>query len=347
MEYILGIDTSCDETSAAVLADGKYLLSNIIGYQWEIHKKFGGVVPELACRRHIEVIYPITEEAINRAGIGLKDLSAIAVTTSPGLIGALLVGVSFAKGLAYGLKIPLISVNHLEGHIWSIFLEKRVLRPFIVLVVSGGHTNLYLVKNIGDYKLLGRTVDDAAGEAFDKIAKILGIGYPGGPAIEQWAQKGNPEAIVFPRAMLGRKDFNFSFSGMKTAVINYIRSLYPVAHVDEIPEALKDDETLKADIASAFQQAVVDILVEKTLRAATELNIKRIVIAGGVASNRLLRETMTQKGQTLGIKVYTPSPVFCTDNGAMIAWVGYRYYKKKKFAHLDLNPEARSSLGME
>ncbi len=347
MKYILGIDTSCDETSVAVIGDGRHLLSNIVGYQWEIHRKFGGVVPELACRRHIEVIYPITREALDQAGIGLKDLSAIAVTTSPGLIGALLVGVSFAKGLSYGLRIPLIGVNHLEGHIWSIFLEKRVLKPFIVLVVSGGHTNLYLVKAMGDYKLLGRTVDDAAGEAFDKVAKILGIGYPGGPAIEKWAQKGDPHSISFPRAMLDRKDFNFSFSGMKTAVINYIRSLYPVSHVDEIPEILKQDDTLKANISASFQQAIVDILVDKAIRAAVDLQIKRIVIAGGVASNKLLRETMGKWGQTRGIRVYYPSPVFCTDNGAMIAWVGYRYYRKKKFAHLDLNPEARSNIGMD
>lgn len=345
MPHILGIETSCDETAAAVLKDGRHVLSSIVGYQWEIHRKYGGIVPELACRRHIEVIYPIIEGAIKKAGIRLSNLNAIAVTSGPGLVGALLVGVSFAKSLSYILKIPLISVNHLEGHIWSIFLEKRIQRPFIGMVVSGGHTNLYLVKDIGRYTLLGSTRDDAAGEAFDKISKVLGLGFPGGPAIEAYAKSGNPQAIFFPRGLSKKKGFDFSFSGIKTAVISYIRGRYPVPHVDDIPDVLKDKEGLKADIAASFQQAVVDSLISKTFEAAREMGIRRIVVSGGVACNKLLREEMYRHAKGYDIKVYIPSPEYCTDNAAMIAWVGYRYYKKGIFADLKLNPDARSSIG--
>jgi len=345
MGFILGIETSCDETAAAVLEDGRLVRSNIVGYQWEIHRRYGGIVPELACRRHIEVIYPIVEEAIKKAGITLDDLNAVAVTTGPGLIGALLVGVSFAKSLSYALKIPLISVNHLEGHIWAILLERRVPRPFIGLVVSGGHTNLYLVEDVGRYRLLGTTRDDAAGEAFDKVSKVLGLGFPGGPAIERYAGAVDSTTITFPRGLLKERGYDFSFSGIKTAVINYIRSRYPVPHVDDIPEAIRGEEGFKADVASSFQRAVVDVLVSKAVGAARDMGQKRIVLSGGVACNRLLREEMRNRAKNYGIDVYVPEPRYCTDNAAMIAWVGYKYYKKGIYADLRLNPDARSSIG--
>jgi N6-L-threonylcarbamoyladenine synthase len=345
MSYILGIETSCDETAAAVLKDGRHVLSDIVGYQWEIHNRYGGIVPELACRRHIEVIHPITLEAIKKAGIELRDLDAIAVTSGPGLIGALLVGVSFAKSLSYALDIPLIGVNHLEGHLWAIYLEKRVPRPFIGLVVSGGHTNLYVVEDIGRYRLLGGTFDDAAGEAFDKVSKILGLGYPGGPAIERCAESGDSGAITFPRALSGKKGFDFSFSGIKTAVVNYVQTMYPVRHLDDIPEILKGKESLRANIAAGFQQAVVDVLVSKTVSAARETGINRIVISGGVACNRLLRNDLSKCAHKYGIKVYIPGTKYCTDNAVMIAWAGYRYYKKGVYSDMRLNPDARSSIG--
>ncbi|OGW43337.1 MAG: tRNA (adenosine(37)-N6)-threonylcarbamoyltransferase complex transferase subunit TsaD [Nitrospirae bacterium RBG_16_43_11] len=345
MSYILAIETSCDETAAAVLEDGRKVLSSVVGFQWDIHRKYGGVVPELACRRHIEIIHPLTEEAIKKGGITLKDLDAIAVTSSPGLIGALLVGVSFAKALSYSLNIPLISVNHLEGHLWAIFLEKRVPRPFIALVVSGGHTNLYLVEEMGKYKLLGSTLDDAAGEAFDKVARVLGLGFPGGPAIELYGMKGNPDAVAFPRPLSKRKGFDFSFSGMKTAVLSYVRGMYNVAHVDDIPEALTGNDQFKADIAASFQQAIVDVLVSRTIGAAKNTGINRIVISGGVACNKLLRQRMKSDAGQNGMKVYIPSPQYCTDNAAMIAWVGYRYFKKGIYADLTLNPNAGTRIG--
>ena len=345
MSYILAIESSCDETAAAVLKDGRHILSDIVGYQWDIHGKYGGIVPELACRRHIEVIYPITEEAIKKAGIELSDLNAIAVTSGPGLIGALLVGVSFAKSLSYSLRIPLIGVNHLEGHLWAIALEKRVRRPFIGLVVSGGHTNLYYVEEFGNYRLLGSTFDDAAGEAFDKVSKILGLGYPGGPAIEHCAESGDPKAITFPRALIKEKGFDFSFSGIKTAVLSYIRKRYTVLNVDDIPNILNGEERLRADIAASFQQAVIDILVSKTIRAARETGIYSVVVSGGVACNRLLRDEMIYYAKKYGIKVYIPWSKYCTDNASMIAWVGHRYYKKGIFADLGLNPDAQSSIG--
>ena len=344
MSYILAIETSCDETAAAVLKDGRKVLSSVVGFQWDIHRKYGGVVPELACRRHIEIIHPLTEDALKKGGITLKDLNAIAVTSSPGLIGALLVGVSFAKALSYSLKVPLIPVNHLEGHLWAISLEKRVSSPFIALVVSGGHTNLYLVEKMGKYKLLGSTLDDAAGEAFDKVAKILGLGFPGGPAVESYGMNGNPEAVAFPRALSNRNGFDFSFSGIKTAVISYVRGIFNVAHVDDIPEALAGNDQFKADIAASFRQAVVDVLVSRTISAARKTGINRIVVSGGVACNKLLRERMKSDAEKYAIKAYIPSPQYCTDNAAMIAWVGYRYFKKGIYADLRFNPNAGSSL---
>ncbi len=345
MGYILGIESSCDETAAAVLKDGRYILSSIIGFQWDIHSKYGGIVPELACRRHIEVIYPIVNEAVEKAGIKLSELSAVAVTSGPGLIGALLVGVSFAKALSYSLNIPLISVNHLEGHLWAVNLTHRVQKPFIALVVSGGHTNLYMVKDVGDYKLLGNTLDDAAGEAFDKVSKILGLGYPGGPAIEKCAESGDADAIALPRGLLKKGGFDFSFSGMKTAVLSVIKSRYSYAHVDDISEILCGEDQLRSDIAASFQKAVIDILVLKSLSAVQKTGINRIVLSGGVACNKLLREKMKELEVKEGITVYIPEPKFCTDNAAMIAWVGYQYYKKGIFSDLKLNPDAQSSIG--
>ncbi len=345
MSHILAIETSCDETAAAVLKDGRKVLSSVVGFQWDIHRKYGGVVPELACRRHIEIIHPLTEEALKKGGVTLKDLDAIAVTSGPGLIGALLVGVSFAKALSYSLKIPLVSVNHLEGHIWAISLEKRVPRPFIGLVVSGGHTNLYLVEDVGKYKLLGSTLDDAAGEAFDKVAKILGLGFPGGPAIELESRIGEPDAVTFPRPLSKKRGFDFSFSGMKTAIISYIRSRYKVNHVDDIPAILRGEDKFKADVAASFQQAVVDVLVSKTISASEKTCIDRIVISGGVACNRLLREKMKKDAEAKGIEVYIPSPQYCSDNAAMIAWVGHRLFKQGIYAGLKLNPDAGRALG--
>lgn len=345
MSYILAIETSCDETAAAVLKDGRKVLSSIVGFQWDIHRRYGGVVPELACRRHIEIIYPLTEEALKKGGIRLKELDAIAVTAGPGLIGALLTGVSFAKALSYALNIPLIPVNHLEGHLWAISLEKRVPRPFVGLVVSGGHTSLYLVEDIGKYTLLGSTLDDAAGEAFDKVGKMLGLGFPGGPAIESYSIKGKPDAVTFPRPLLKKKVFDFSFSGMKTAILTYVRGRYKVNHVDDIPEILEGEDQFKADVAASFQQAVVDVLALKTINAAKETGIDRVVISGGVACNKLLRDRMTAEGDRNGIHVYIPSPQYCTDNAAMIAWVGYKYFKMGVAADLRLNPDAGSHIG--
>lgn len=345
MSHILAIETSCDETAAAVLKDGRKVLSSIVGFQWDIHRKYGGVVPELACRRHIEIIQPLTEEALKKGGIDLKDLDAIAVTSCPGLIGSLLVGVSFAKALSYSLKIPLIPVNHLEGHLWAISLERRVPRPFIALVVSGGHTNLYIVEDVGKYTLLGSTLDDAAGEAFDKVARILGLGFPGGPAIELYGMNGNPDAVAFPRALLNREGFDFSFSGIKTAVVSYVRGIYKVAHIDDIPGAIAENDQFKADIAASFQQAVVDVLVTRTIGSARKAGIRRIVISGGVACNKLLRSRMKSDAAANGITVYIPSPQYCTDNAAMIAWVGYRYFKKGISADLRLNPSAGGNIG--
>ena len=261
----------------------------------------------------------------NKAGITLKNLDAIAVTSGPGLIGAL-VGVSLPRH-CHIHNVPLVRSITLRTP-WAISLEKRISRPFIGLVVSGGHTNIYLVEDIGKYKLLGSTLDDAAGEAFDKVARILGLGFPGGPAIERYGLNGNPEAVSFPRPLLKRTGFDFSFSGMKTAMLSYVRGMFDVRHVDDIPQALEGKDQFTADVAASFQQAVVDVIVSKTISAAKITGINRIVISGGVACNKLLRERMKSDGEKHGIKVYVPSPQYCTDNAAMIAWVGYRYFKK-------------------
>jgi len=327
---ILGIDTSCDDTAASVVEDGAKIISNIVSSQDEIHKKYGGIVPELASRRHIEIIWLVVDEALRQARVKLEDISAIAVCHGPGLIGSLLVGVCFAKSLSYINKIPLVAVNHLEGHIFSSFLEGSVPEyPFIALVVSGGHTNLFRVDGFGHYTELGRTRDDAAGEAFDKVAKLLGLGYPGGPFIDILSEKGNSRAIPFPRAFIDN-GFDFSFSGLKTAVLNYIK---------------KNPHSKKEDIAASFQSAVVDVLVERTIAAVRTAGRNRIVLAGGVSANRALRKEITKKAETDGIKVHVPSPQLCADNAAMIASAGFYHFEQGKLANFSLNPKAYLPLG--
>jgi len=322
---ILAVETSCDETSAAVLRDG-LVLSNVISSQ-EIHGTFGGVVPELASRAHMRLIVPVVEEALARAGVGRGDLTAVSATYGPGLAGSLLVGLSFAKALAYGLSIPFVGVNHLEGHLYSNWLGDRPPdRPFLALVVSGGHTMLVLVRSPFDYEVIGQTRDDAAGEAFDKVAKMFGLGYPGGPLIDRLAASGNPSAISFPRSHLEDGSHDFSFSGLKTSVLYYLRD-----HGNA-----KND---MADIAASFQQAVVDVLVDKTILAAEEYGVSEITIAGGVSANTLLRRQMTAEGERKGFNVKYPRMEFCMDNAAMIGYVSWLQLLNGKVSALTLNAE--------
>lgn len=339
---VLGIDTSCDDTAASVVENGTKIISNVVSTQNEIHKKYGGIVPELASRRHVEMILPVVDEALHKAGKnGFNDISAIAVCHGPGLIGSLLIGVCFAKSLAYANKLPLIAVNHLEGHIFSSFLEDPVPEfPFMALVVSGGHTNLYLVNGFGKYTEIGRTLDDAAGEAFDKVAKLLGLGYPGGPFIDKIAENGNPLAIPFPRPIL-RDSLDFSFSGLKTAVLNFLKtnsSSKPDSSLVPHPSSLPD-------IAASFQSAVVSVLVEKTIEAARSNSLNNIVLSGGVSANSLLRNTISKRAEAEGFKVYLASPNLCTDNAAMIASAGFYHFTHGKNASLGLNPKAYLPLG--
>jgi len=315
MTLILGIETSCDETAAAVIEDGARLPSNVIASQDDIHSRYGGIVPELACRRHIECIIPVIERALEDAGVELGDLDGISVTKGPGLIGSILIGVSAAKSLAFTMDIPFIGVNHIEGHLNAVFLEETAPEyPHIALITTGGHTLLFLVTKFGEYKLLGRTRDDAAGEAFDKVAKMLSFPQPGGPFIDRASAKGDPEAIAFPRGMIKNKNFDFSFSGLKTAVMLHIKKTGP--------DSLTEED--KNDIAASFQQAVIDTLVAKTLMAVDKYKTPSLVVAGGVAANSLLRKTFLQESQKKGLKIFFPSPKFCTDNAAMIAYVGYK-----------------------
>ena len=322
MVRILGIDTSCDDTSAAVVDDGTRIRSNVVASQAEVHRRYGGVVPELACRKHVEAIGPVLQAALDEAGVTLADLDAIAVTRGPGLVGALLVGLSFAKSLAYASGKPLIPVNHLEGHICSAFLEAPELEyPFVCLVVSGGHTELYYGQAPCTYILLGQPRDDAAGEAFDKVSKLIGLGYPGGPVIDQLACEGNPNAIRFPRAFLEKDSLDFSFSGIKTAVLYYVRKHMPSAF---------------ADLAASFQQAVVDVLMDKTLAAARRCGVRRIIVTGGVAANSQLRSDMHKVCAEHGLQLVIPHPRLCTDNGAMIAGAAYwRYRRGEALKHVE------------
>ena len=315
---ILGIETSCDETSAAVMVDG-VLKSNIISSQF-VHRKYGGVVPELASRAHQQLIVPVVEEALRRAGIGKEQLDGVAVTYGPGLAGALLVGLNFAKALAYGLGVPFVGVHHMEAHIYANFIEEPKPKfPFLCLVVSGGHTQLILVKDVFHHELLGETRDDAAGEAFDKVAKMLGLGFPGGPAIDRLAAHGDLNFVKFPRSFLERETFDFSFSGIKTAVLYWLRD-HPQPPV--AGEPLTRSTRLLADLCASFQAAVVDVLAEKTFRAAEQFRVSDIAVAGGVSANSELRRRMKSSAEERGYRLSIPKTEYCTDNGAMIALVG-------------------------
>ncbi|MBO4374471.1 MAG: tRNA (adenosine(37)-N6)-threonylcarbamoyltransferase complex transferase subunit TsaD [Lachnospiraceae bacterium] len=324
---ILGIESSCDETAAAIVRNGREILSNIICSQISTHTIYGGVVPEIASRQHIEKINFVVDEAVRQAGISDCDLCAVGVTYGPGLVGPLLVGVSFAKGYSFAKKLPLIGVNHIEGHICSNLIEYKDLNPpFLCLIVSGGHTHLVIMEDHGRYTVLGRTMDDAAGESFDKVARAIGLGYPGGPKIDKAAKGGNPEAIAFPRAKIADNEYSFSFSGLKSAVLNYLNSCH---------QAKK--EINRDDVAASFQAAVVDVLVSNAMRAVENTGLKKLALAGGVASNTALREAMQRECQKRDVDFFVPSPVLCTDNGAMIASAAYFGYIEKKIAGPDLN----------
>ena len=324
---ILGIESSCDETAAAVVRNGREILSNVIFSQIETHTLYGGVVPEIASRQHIEKINQVVDEALRQSGIGDEELSAIGVTYGPGLVGPLLVGVSFAKGYAFAKGLPIVGVNHIERHICSNFIEYKDLEPpFLCLVVSGGHTHLVTVKDHGEYEILGVTMDDAAGESFDKVARAIGLGYPGGPKIDNEAKNGNPAAIEFPRAKIADNEYAFSFSGLKSAVLNYLNS-----------SAMSGREVNKADLAASFQAAVVDVLCGNAMRAAERTGIRRFALAGGVASNLALRKAMEEECKKREIGFFVPPPVLCTDNGAMIASAAYFRFVKGERAGLDLN----------
>lgn len=338
MHCVLGIETSCDETSAAVVRDGE-LLSNVTRTQL-FHSQYGGVVPELASRAHQRLIIPIVSEALSKAGIRKDELTAVAAVRGPGLIGSILVGLSFGKALALGLGIPFIGVNHMEAHILSNLIEpNRPSFPFINLTVSGGHTQLVLVKSAFTYQLLGETRDDAAGEAFDKVAKMLGIGYPGGPLIDKLAREGDPSAIDFPRPFLGEDSFEFSFSGLKTSVLYYLRR----NHLDAA--SLAGKQSLLADICASFQEAVVEVLVHKILRAASRFEVSDLAVAGGVAANSELRRRLQHEAGGKGLKVFIPKIEYCTDNGAMIAMAGYLRALERKFSSLELAATPNLALG--
>ena len=332
---ILAIESSCDETAAAVVKNGRVVLSNVISSQIDLHTLYGGVVPEIASRKHMEQINQVVNQALNEANMLLDDITAIAVTYGPGLVGALLVGVSHAKALAYAAGKPLIGVHHIEGHISANYIENSDLEPpFGCLVVSGGHTHLVNVKDYGKYEILGKTRDDAAGEAFDKVARAVGLGYPGGPKIDKLAKEGNPDAIEFPRAKISDSQYDFSFSGIKSAVLNYIN------HCE-----MKNEECNKADLVASFQKAVVDVLVDHAMQATQEYGFEKLAIAGGVASNSALRAAMKEACDNKGIKFYHPSPILCTDNAAMIGAAAYYEYLAGNFAELDLNAVPNLKLG--
>ncbi len=333
-KYILAIESSCDETSAAVVVNGREVLSNVIASQIDTHKKYGGVVPEVASRMHIEAISGVVEEALKEANVTLDKIDAIGVTYGPGLVGALLVGLQFAKGLSFATKKPLIGVNHIEGHICANYIQHKELKPpFVSLVVSGGHTFIVHVKNYGDYEVIGQTRDDAAGEAYDKVARALGLGYPGGPKIDKLAKEGNPKAIVFPRANFHEETLDFSFSGVKSAVLNYLNKC-----------KMQEIEVNKADVAASFQHAVIDVLKENVLLTCKKRNVKTIAIAGGVASNSSLRETLIKEASKRGIEVLFPAPILCTDNAAMIGSAAYFNFVNGKISDLNLNAKPNLKL---
>lgn len=332
---ILAIESSCDETAASVVKNGRCVLSNIISSQIAIHTLYGGVVPEIASRKHIEKINQVVEAALKEADVTLDDINAIGVTYGPGLVGALLVGVAEAKAIAYAKKKPLVGVHHIEGHVSANYIEHPDLEPpFLCEIISGGHTHLVIVKDYGSFEILGRTRDDAAGEAFDKVARAIGLGYPGGPKIDKLAKEGNPHAIDFPRAHMEDAPYDFSFSGVKSAVLNHLNKCRMIG-----------EPIVEADIAASFQQAVVDVLVDNAIRAAKDYHMDRLAIAGGVASNGALRAAMEAACEKEGIRFYRPSPIFCTDNAAMIGVAAYYEYQKGTRHGWDLNAVPNLKLG--
>ncbi len=330
---VLGVETSCDDTAAALLQDGKTILANVVSSQDSVHGPYGGVVPELASRQHIQNILPIVDGALKNAGAKLADVDGFAVTYGPGLVGSLLVGISLIKGMSFRTGIPFVGVNHLEAHLLAIHLEHEVAFPYIALLASGGHTLLYHVKGVGQYVHLGGTRDDAAGEAFDKVAKMMGLGYPGGRIIDNLAKAGDPKAARFPRARFKNSPYEFSFSGIKTSAWHYLKD-----------QGEAQWQPRQADIAASFQEAVVDMLVNPTLRAALAHGVNRIVLSGGVAANSRLRAKMAEKGGSEGIQVFCPAPKFCTDNGAMIALAGYHWLKRGRHDGYELNADADLTL---
>lgn len=332
---ILAIESSCDETAASVVKNGREVLSNVISSQIALHTQFGGVVPEIASRKHIEKINQVVTQALADAGVTLEEITAVGVTYGPGLVGALLVGVAEAKAIAYGAKKPLVGVHHIEGHVSANYIEHPELEPpFVCLIVSGGHTHLVIVKDYGEFEIIGRTRDDAAGEAFDKVARAVGLGYPGGPKVDQTAREGNPHAIEFPRAKVEGAPYDFSFSGLKSAVLNYINHAKMTG--EEIPVP---------DLVASFQNAVVEALVSRAVQAAKEYGYDRLAIAGGVASNSALRAAMQEACENEGIRFYHPSPIYCTDNAAMIGVAAYYEYQKGTRHGWDLNAVPNLKLG--
>lgn len=333
--YILAIESSCDETAAAVMKNGRQVCSNVIYSQIELHKLYGGVVPEIASRKHIEKINQVIEQALLEAGMSLNQMDAIAVTYGPGLVGALLVGVAEAKAIAYAAKKPLVGVHHIEGHIAANYIEHPDLEPpFLCLVVSGGHTHLVKVNDYDSFEIIGKTRDDAAGEAFDKVARAIGLGYPGGPKVDKLAREGNREAIAFPRAKVEGNPYDFSFSGLKSAVLNYLNQC-----------EMKQIEVNRADVAASFQYAVIDVLTNHAIAASKELGIGKLAVAGGVASNSSLRESLKTACDKEGLQFYYPSPIYCTDNAAMIGVAGYYAYRKGVRHGLDLNAVPNLKIG--
>ena len=332
---ILAIESSCDETAAAVVRNGREVLSNVIYSQIDLHTLYGGVVPEIASRKHIDKINQVVEKAIADSGMELKDMDAIAVTYGPGLVGPLLVGVSFAKALAYGANLPIIGVHHIEGHICANYIANKELEPpFMCLIVSGGHTHLVKVADYGKYEILGKTEDDAAGEAFDKVARAIGLGYPGGPKIDKVSKSGNPEAIKFPRAKVGGSEYDFSFSGLKSAVLNYLNTA-----------SMNNETIVTEDVAASFQQAVIDVLVGHSMEALNQYGFKKFAIAGGVASNSGLREAFENACKERNIEFFLPPPILCTDNAAMIGSAAYFEYISGVRHGLDLNAVPNLKLG--
>ncbi|MGN0485320.1 MAG: tRNA (adenosine(37)-N6)-threonylcarbamoyltransferase complex transferase subunit TsaD [Lachnospiraceae bacterium] len=332
---ILAIESSCDETAAAVVVNGRDVRSNVISSQISLHTLYGGVVPEIASRKHIEHINPVITEALRQANTTLDEIDAIGVTYGPGLVGALLVGVSAAKAISFAKKIPLVGVHHIEGHISANYIENKELEPpFLCLVVSGGHTHLVRVEDYGKYTILGRTRDDAAGEAFDKVARAIGLGYPGGPKIEKVSKEGNPDAIAFPRAKISDGPYDFSFSGLKSAVLNYLNGC-----------KMKGQEIITADVAASFQKSVIDVLVGNAMKAIDEFRMDKFAIAGGVASNGTLREAMREACEKKGVAFYHPSPIFCTDNAAMIGVAAYYEFLAGTRSGMDLNAIPNLQLG--